>query len=151
MQLLGRRFDFDVLLEKFWFCCRIPMILVGNKIDRTADRVVSTEEGRNAAKTWNVPFVEVSAMDLDVRFSFLETRQHKQRIFFLFFKVVKKMFERTIHAMENIDSPEIPNDDHHSVKSHSNENSSNSRNGMSKKLNGNSTSKDSSGKSCTVS
>lgn len=62
------------------------MILVGNKIDRTADRVVSTEEGRNAAKTWNVPFVEVSAMDLDVRFSFLETRQHKQRIFFFVFQ-----------------------------------------------------------------
>jgi len=30
-------------------------------------RAVSTEEGRALARTWNVPFVEVSAMDLEVR------------------------------------------------------------------------------------
>jgi hypothetical protein len=40
--------------------------LVGNKIDRNDDRVVSSEEGRALANLWKVPFVEVSAMDIKV-------------------------------------------------------------------------------------
>jgi GTPase SAR1 family protein len=66
------------------------MILVGNKIDRKNERyeiriffffenlfkfkifrVVSTEEGRALARAWNVHFLEVSAMDLEVKFYFL--------------------------------------------------------------------------------
>jgi GTPase SAR1 family protein len=62
------------------------MILVGNKIDRKNERyelefvfflkinlfkylfrVVSTEEGRALARSWNVHFTEVSAMDLEVK------------------------------------------------------------------------------------
>jgi len=63
------------------------MILVGNKIDRKNERyesefkkkliysniyfrVVSTEEGRALARSWNVHFIEVSAMDLEVKFHF---------------------------------------------------------------------------------
>jgi GTPase SAR1 family protein len=65
------------------------MILVGNKIDRKNERyelkfleinlfkfqifrVVSTEEGRELAREWNVHFIEVSAMDLEVKFYFLK-------------------------------------------------------------------------------
>ncbi|KJE93148.1 hypothetical protein, variant [Capsaspora owczarzaki ATCC 30864] len=39
----------------------VPMILVGNKLDLASERVVSFEEGRAYAESWNMPFIEVSA------------------------------------------------------------------------------------------
>ncbi|MHA1985862.1 MAG: GTP-binding protein [Promethearchaeota archaeon] len=39
----------------------ISLILVGNKIDLTEDRVVSTEEGEEAAKKLNLSYIETSA------------------------------------------------------------------------------------------
>jgi len=109
---------------------RIPMILVGNKIDRKNERVISTEEGRALARAWNVHFTEVSAMDLEV---------------------VKKMFEKSIHAMNNVDPTENDNEEN-SIKSHPNQVNPSSRNGLGKKLNGNVSSKEHSSKPiCTIS
>lgn len=93
-------------------------------------RVVSAEEGRALARAWNVHFLEVSAMDLDV---------------------VRKLFEKSIHAMNNVDPTENDNEDS-SIKTHATEANQSSRNGMAKKLNGSMSSKDSSSKqSCTIS
>ena len=39
----------------------VPMVLVGNKCDLESDREVSTEEGKNLAKSFNAPFFETSA------------------------------------------------------------------------------------------
>jgi small GTP-binding protein len=39
----------------------ISLILVGNKIDLTEDRVVSTEEGEEIAKKLNLSYIETSA------------------------------------------------------------------------------------------
>jgi len=40
---------------------RIPIVLVGNKCDLSAERVVETKEGEELAKQWNVKFYETSA------------------------------------------------------------------------------------------
>jgi GTPase SAR1 family protein len=55
------------LIFSFFFLS-IPIVLVGNKIDRKDERVVSTEEGRSLANSWKVPFVEISAMDIKVKY-----------------------------------------------------------------------------------
>lgn len=39
----------------------IPMVVAGNKCDLESERQVSTAEGKNLAKNWNVPFFETSA------------------------------------------------------------------------------------------
>jgi len=39
----------------------IPMILVGNKCDLEEEREVSIQEGRDLAKSYNIPFYETSA------------------------------------------------------------------------------------------
>ncbi len=64
------------------------MVLVGNKINRKDEwyeyefkcnyfclqtnlfmfRIVSTEDGRSLARAWNVHFIEVSVMDLEVKY-----------------------------------------------------------------------------------
>jgi len=64
---------------------RIPIVLVGNKIDRNDERVVSSEDGRLLANAWKVQFVEASAMD---------------------FKAVQEIFEKSIKAMDNVDNIE---------------------------------------------
>ena len=38
-----------------------PMILIGNKCDLDGNRKVSTKEGRDLAKKFEIPFLEVSA------------------------------------------------------------------------------------------
>lgn len=40
---------------------QVPFVLVGNKCDLEATRVVSAVEGAELAKTWNCPFIETSA------------------------------------------------------------------------------------------
>ncbi len=61
------------------------------------------------------------------------------------------MFEKSIHAMNNVDPTENDNEEN-SIKTHSKEAKPPSRNGSVKKINGNVSSKDSSSKqSCTVS
>eukprot|EP00298_Acanthocystis_sp_HF-20_P002433 c12847_g1_i2.p1 GENE.c12847_g1_i2~~c12847_g1_i2.p1 ORF type:complete len:187 (+),score=81.98 c12847_g1_i2:93-653(+) len=40
---------------------KVPMVIVGNKVDLEKDRVVSTVEGRDLAKSFGVPFLETSA------------------------------------------------------------------------------------------
>ena len=57
------------------------------------------------------------------------------------------MFEKSIHVMDNIGSTENFNEDN-PIKTHSNEGNTTSRNGKTKKLNGNVSSKE---QSCTIS
>src|SRR5690242_14565631 len=40
---------------------KVPMILIGNKIDDTFGRQVTTREGSQLAQSWGVPFMETSA------------------------------------------------------------------------------------------
>lgn len=40
---------------------RVPMILVGNKVDLEGEREVSAGEGKALADEWNCPFMETSA------------------------------------------------------------------------------------------
>ncbi|KAL2097050.1 hypothetical protein ACEWY4_006257 [Coilia grayii] len=40
---------------------RVPMILVGNKVDLESEREVSSGEGKALAADWNCPFIETSA------------------------------------------------------------------------------------------
>ena len=40
---------------------RVPMILVGNKVDLEGEREVSSVEGKALAEDWNCPFIETSA------------------------------------------------------------------------------------------
>jgi len=41
---------------------RVPMVLVGNQLDRNSERQVDTDEGWNWARERNIPFFEASAM-----------------------------------------------------------------------------------------
>jgi small GTP-binding protein len=61
---------------------RIPIVLVGNKIDRKDERVVSTEEGRMLAREWRAHFVEASAKNMEA---------------------VQEIFRKSILAMEHSD------------------------------------------------
>ena len=40
---------------------RVPMVIVGNKLDLESERAVSQEEGRDLASTFNCPWMETSA------------------------------------------------------------------------------------------
>lgn len=40
---------------------KVPVVIAGNKCDLEADRQVTTVEGRELAKSFNVPFFETSA------------------------------------------------------------------------------------------
>ncbi|CAF2997562.1 unnamed protein product [Rotaria sp. Silwood2] len=93
-------------------------------------RVVSSEEGRLLARAWNVHFIEASAMNLEA---------------------VKKLFEKSIHAMNYIDPIEDINQDN-SIEKHTNDiNSSSSlRNGFNRKQNGNLSSKEQSSKTICI-
>lgn len=47
-----------------FFSCRyekVPVILVGNKVDLESEREVSSNEGRALAEEWGCPFMETSA------------------------------------------------------------------------------------------
>lgn len=40
---------------------KVPVILVGNKVDLESEREVSSNEGRALAEEWGCPFMETSA------------------------------------------------------------------------------------------
>ncbi|XP_010004650.1 PREDICTED: ras-related protein Rap-2a-like [Chaetura pelagica] len=40
---------------------KVPVILVGNKVDLESEREVSSSEGRALAEEWGCPFMETSA------------------------------------------------------------------------------------------
>lgn len=42
---------------------KVPIVLVGNKIDLAHERQVSTEDGQKLAKMYGIPFVETSALE----------------------------------------------------------------------------------------
>uniref|UniRef100_A0A3B4WLX9 Ras homolog, mTORC1 binding n=1 Tax=Seriola lalandi dorsalis TaxID=1841481 RepID=A0A3B4WLX9_SERLL len=44
-------------------CLRVPIILVGNKKDLHMERVISFEEGKALAESWNAAFLESSAKE----------------------------------------------------------------------------------------
>ncbi|KAI6187734.1 Ras family protein [Aphelenchoides besseyi] len=44
-------------------CTNVPTILVGNKSDRTSDRLVLAEDGKMYAETMSIPFYETSARE----------------------------------------------------------------------------------------
>ncbi|KAI6235853.1 Ras family protein [Aphelenchoides besseyi] len=44
-------------------CTNVPTILVGNKSDRTSDRVILAEDGKMYAETMSIPFYETSARE----------------------------------------------------------------------------------------
>jgi GTPase KRas len=70
---------------------RVPMVLVGNKCDLERDRVISSTEGRDLAKSFNCPFYETSAK---ARINVEET----------FFQAVREI--RKLHASRNIHAPQ---------------------------------------------
>ncbi|XP_045076056.1 GTP-binding protein Rheb-like, partial [Coregonus clupeaformis] len=45
------------------FLYRVPIILVGNKNDLHMERVISCEEGKALADSWNAAFMESSAKE----------------------------------------------------------------------------------------
>ena len=66
-------------------------------------------------------------------------------------EVVKKMFEKSIHAMNNVDPTEIENEDN-SIRTRPNPINPPTKSSVSKKANGNVSPKDSSSKqTCTIS
>lgn len=53
-----------LFLFLFFLNCRyekVPVILVGNKVDLESEREVSSSEGRALAEEWGCPFMETSA------------------------------------------------------------------------------------------
>jgi len=50
----------------YFFFHSIPIVLVGNKKDLHMDRIVTQEEGRKLADSWNAVFLEASAKQNEV-------------------------------------------------------------------------------------
>jgi len=71
---------------------KVPMVLVGNKADLDQERRISFEEGEELARTFNVPFFEVSAKSrLNIENAFFQlVREIK-----IFRKIKEKAFEKT--------------------------------------------------------
>lgn len=44
----------------------VPVVLVGNKKDLHMDRVITQEEGKKLANSWNAVFLEASAKQNEV-------------------------------------------------------------------------------------
>eukprot|EP01118_Nematostelium_gracile_P015806 TRINITY_DN6402_c0_g1_i1.p1 TRINITY_DN6402_c0_g1~~TRINITY_DN6402_c0_g1_i1.p1 ORF type:complete len:198 (-),score=33.85 TRINITY_DN6402_c0_g1_i1:98-691(-) len=64
------------------------MILVGNKCDLKEDRQVAVEEGIQLARSWNIPFFEITAKDYN---------QVKECFFELFWEIV--YYEHSINTL----------------------------------------------------
>ncbi|XP_032007018.1 ras-related protein Rap-2a isoform X1 [Hylobates moloch] len=57
-------FEDHHFIISFYFVClyeKVPVILVGNKVDLESEREVSSNEGRALAEEWGCPFMETSA------------------------------------------------------------------------------------------
>nr|XP_009665692.1 PREDICTED: ras-related protein Rap-2a-like [Struthio camelus australis] len=52
-----------VVIGRIWIMRfeKVPVILVGNKVDLESEREVSSNEGRALAEEWGCPFMETSA------------------------------------------------------------------------------------------
>lgn len=44
-----------------YYCFSVPIVLVGNKTDLYVDRMVTTEQGKKLADSWQAVFLETSA------------------------------------------------------------------------------------------
>eukprot|EP00600_Ochromonadales_sp_CCMP1393_P009421 CAMPEP_0174968404 /NCGR_PEP_ID=MMETSP0004_2-20121128/8114_1 /TAXON_ID=420556 /ORGANISM="Ochromonas sp., Strain CCMP1393" /LENGTH=225 /DNA_ID=CAMNT_0016217631 /DNA_START=117 /DNA_END=794 /DNA_ORIENTATION=+ len=56
----------------------ISTILVGNKIDLTAQRAISYEEGAAMAKEFGIPFIETSGLNVEEAFTALTTEVYNR-------------------------------------------------------------------------
>lgn len=64
MQSSKQQLNSCLLTCCFVFVCRyekVPVILVGNKVDLESEREVSSSEGQALAEEWGCPFMETSA------------------------------------------------------------------------------------------
>uniref|UniRef100_A0A671NAH5 GTP-binding protein Rheb-like n=1 Tax=Sinocyclocheilus anshuiensis TaxID=1608454 RepID=A0A671NAH5_9TELE len=63
--------------KRIWFMNKtlVPIMLVGNKKDLHMERVISCEEGKALAESWNAAFMESSAKENQVMMRFLLTSQ----------------------------------------------------------------------------
>lgn len=64
---------------------QVPMILVGNKCDLEGNRVVSTQDGRDLAKMFNIPFLETSA----------KSRKNVDEAFFTLVREIRKFRQKS--------------------------------------------------------
>lgn len=46
--------------------CSVPIVLVGNKTDLYVDRMITTDQGKRLANSWNAAFLETSAKQNEV-------------------------------------------------------------------------------------
>nr|XP_022338697.1 GTP-binding protein Rheb homolog [Crassostrea virginica] len=60
------KFVYDKLLDMKGTINGVPVVLVGNKCDLTAEREVTTEEGKRLADGWKVAFLETCAKNIIV-------------------------------------------------------------------------------------
>jgi len=67
------------------FSERIPLVLVGNKCDLELERQVTTQEGADLAKSWNIPFLETSA----------RTRSNVDEVWFELVREIRKIYAAT--------------------------------------------------------
>lgn len=44
----------------------VPIVLVGNKTDLYVDRMITTDQGKRLANSWNAAFLETSAKQNEV-------------------------------------------------------------------------------------
>lgn len=49
----------------------VPIVLVGNKTDLYVDRMITTDQGKRLANSWNAAFLETSAKQNEVYFQIL--------------------------------------------------------------------------------
>ena len=79
----------------------IPIILVGNKIDLDAQRAVLTEEGKELAERYNIPFLEISVKDninVSESFNTIIDEWRRKTGFILSLKCIDKIWNKLIHS-----------------------------------------------------
>jgi len=63
----------DLQILNIIFFYSVPIVLVGNKTDLYVDRMITTDQGKRLANSWNAAFLETSAKQNEV---YLQTLFH---------------------------------------------------------------------------